>query len=81
MPLPRFGGVTLCATNRGKSGGLTTNVSQPVPTLEGCRNDRWQMQKRDTTRARWSNIPSVGFSRVPSNGMGDTEIAFEFRGV
>ena len=48
MPLPRFGGVTLCATNRGRSGGLTTNVSQPVPTLEGCRNDRWQMQKRDT---------------------------------
>ena len=31
--------------------------------------------------ARWSYIASVGFSRVPSNGMGDTEIAFEFRGA
>ena len=31
--------------------------------------------------ARWSNIPSLGFARVPSNGTGDTEIACEFRGA
>ncbi|MBG03225.1 MAG: hypothetical protein CMM59_04020 [Rhodospirillaceae bacterium] len=31
--------------------------------------------------ARWSNIPLVGFARVPLKGTGDTEIAFEFRGA
>ena len=31
--------------------------------------------------ARWSNIPSLGFARVPSNGTVNTEIACEFRGA
>ena len=50
--------------------------------------DAGRLPKRSAVNAearysatRWSNIPSLGFARVPSNGRGNTEIACVFRGA